>query len=211
MVMVAMFPLVVVGACGQTNASQGGASATTSTASVSPVHAYYIEAGDLPEGWEDSDPPEPGFRQMVCGVDIEPTRPMSHGAVRFGQGPIGPFLNQHVRIYDDAAAPRRVIDQLREAVPQCTEYSTKGLDNDYPEVRFMVKPLNGTDLPDGAVGWHQQAVTEEGLQVPTDMVLMARGNALVALVSHDLRDKPDPDVIDAAVKAADAKAEDASS
>lgn len=201
----ATVPLVLLGACGQARDTPDATNAPSPSGPVS-VHAYYIKAADLPGEWRDSNPPDPGFRQEVCGVDIEPTRPTSTGAIRVSQGGLGPFVNQHVRLYDDEAVSATVVAELADALPTCTEYTTTGSGEDSPAVRFTVEPLSGAELPTGAVGWRQQGQGDDGPGVISDVVLLARDRAMVALVSYEVRGEPDSEVLDAAVEAADAKA-----
>jgi hypothetical protein len=203
---VALGTALVLGmsACGEEQvqpASSGSSSAAPGEGEARPVSDRYISSGDLPKGWRDSNPPGPGFKQLVCGVDIEPVEPVDGGAIRFAQSGLGPFLVEHVRIHEDVSTPAGVVRELRAALPGCTSYETKGNKPDSPTVRFTVEPLTVKGLPDNAVAWRQTATSGAG--VTTDMVLVADDEALVAFVSHALQGPPEPDVLEAAVRALD--------
>ena len=167
-----MLLLVLVG-CGDEPAAEPSteseaAGSSTSTDGGHPVADRFIEAADLPGAWRDSEPPGPGFRQLVCGVDIEPTEPVDGGgAIRYSQGGLGPFLAQHVRIHSDAATPTAVVRDLKAALPGCSSYTTKGNREDSPSVRFDVEPLTVEGLPENAVAWRQTAAA--GSRVDPDI------------------------------------------
>lgn len=185
----------------RTSASVGGSTSASSSADTRPVADRLISADDLPGTWRDSQPPGPGFKQLVCGVDIEPAKPLDGGSFRYSQGGLGPFLAQHVRIHTDPATPSAVVHDLRASLPECTSYETKGNKADSPTVRFDVEPLSVAGLPDNAVAWRQTAVT--GSRLTTDMVLVADDEALVAFTSYKLKDYPDPQVLEDALGALD--------
>ncbi|WP_338749367.1 hypothetical protein [Janibacter alittae] len=193
--------------CGDEPAPEGAGSApaaseVSSSASSTddrPVADRFITSKDLPGTWRDSEPPGPGFKQLVCGVDIEPQKPVDGGAIRYSQGGLGPFLAQHVRIHSDATTPAAVVRDVKASLTGCTSYETKGNKADSPTVRFDVEPLEVKGLPANAVAWRQTATTGAGLT--TDMVLVTDDHALVALVSYALKDEPDPQVLEDAVSA----------
>ena len=197
--------LLVLAGCGDEPVADTATSDETSTGASAradgdrPVVDRFIEASDLPGSWRDSEPPGPGFKQLVCEVDIEPVEPVDGGAIRFSQGGLGPFLAQHVRIHSDDATPTAVVRDLKAALPGCTSYTTKGNREDSPSVRFDVEPLTVEGLPDNAVAWRQTPDT--GSRLTTDLVLVADGEALVALTSYELEDEPDPQVLEQAVAA----------
>lgn len=203
--------VLTMSACGQD--ADGGEESPATTTGVSQgtsdgaqdrrVSERYISADDLPGEWRASDPPGAGFRQQVCGVDIEPAEPVDGGAIRYSQGSLGPFLAQHVRIHEDPSTPRAVVTELKGALPGCTSYETKGNRPDSPTVRFDVEPLTVAGLPDNGVAWRQTATT--GSRVTTDMVLVADDEALVAFVSYRLQEPPEPQVLEDAVAAFTAK------
>lgn len=197
--------VMVMGACGGEAAP--GAEARTSVGTPIPsdsddarsIGDRFISADDLPGSWRDSEPPGPGFEQLVCGVNIEPAKPVDGGAIRYSQGGLGPFLAQHVRIHARGTTPAAVVRDLKASLPGCTSYETKGDKPDSPTVRFDVEPLTVAGLPDEAVAWRQTAAT--GSRLTTDMVLVADEQALVALTSYRLKDHPDPQVLEDAVAA----------
>ena len=53
--------------------------------------------------------------------------------------------------------------------------------------------------PAGSVSWRQ--VSQGRVPVTSDLVVLARGSALVVLMSYALRDEPDPRVLEGAVAA----------
>lgn len=197
--------VIVLGGCSGEAAPGAGARTSAGT----PIHSEsddarsvadrFVSADDLPGSWRDSEPPGPGFKQLVCGVDIEPARPVDGGAIRYSQGGLGPFLAQHVRIHSDDTTPAAVIRDLEASLTGCTSYETKGDKADSPTVRFDVEPLPVAGLPDNAVAWRQTAAT--GSRLTTDMVLVADEQTLVAFTSYRLQDHPDPQVLEDAVAA----------
>ncbi len=199
----------VVSACGSEGGSAGtaGGSATSSSSSSGTVEeadlrAWMVRAEDLPGRWRSSERPTGGFRQQVCGVDIEPTPPTSGDRVRFSQGGLGPFLAQYVRLHDSARVPQRVVGDLQGALQGCDHYTTKG-DGSGQSARFRVEPLQVDGLPDHAVAWRQTAT--RGARITTDMVLVAKGEGLVAFVSYAVREDPNPQVVADAVAALERK------
>lgn len=177
-----------------------GSSSPSSSTKARPVADRFVSGKDLPGTWRESSPPGAGFKQLVCGVDIEPQKPVDGGAIRYSQGGLGPFLAQHLRIHSDATTPAAVVRDLKASLPGCTSYETKGNKSDSPTVRFDVEPLEVEGLPANAVAWRQQATTGGPT---TDMVLMTDDHALVAFVSYALKDDPDPQVLEDAVGAFD--------
>lgn len=152
----------------------------------------------LPPGWQDSNSQGIDYRTTVCGVDIEPDDPVRATSIRFSQGPVGPFLEQHVRIYDDDVAAR-VVDRLRAALPGCEEYSTTGTSPDSPTATFAVAPLTVPGAPADSVAWRQ---TSQGdVEITADVLLIRRGVAAVLLMSYALRSTPDPKVLEQAAAA----------
>lgn len=211
-VAVALALVLVAGltACGDEPAPEHGSRTPTSAGGVTdesgstdarPVADRFIYADDLPGTWRHSAPPGPGFRQLVCGVDVEPAKPVGGDAIRYSQGGLGPFLAQHVRIHSGATTPAAVVGDLKASLPGCTSYETQGNKGDSPTVRFDVEPLTVAGLPDNAVAWRQTSAS--GSRLTTDMVLVADGDALVAFTSYQLKDHPDPQVLEDAVAAFD--------
>lgn len=208
--LVAVGALVLgLSACGDEPAPAGAGSAPAASEVSSPASSKddhpvadrFIASKDLPGTWRDSEPPGPGFKQLVCGVDIEPQKPVDGGAIRYSQGGLGPFLAQHVRIHSDATTPAAVVRDLKASLSGCTSYETKGNKADSPTVRFDVEPLEVKGLPANAVAWRQTATTGGG--PTTDMVLMSDDHALIALTSYALKGHPDPQVLEDAVGAFD--------
>ncbi len=192
---------LVLAACG--TSSEGTAPADDPSTTVANPDAWFIEAGDLGGEWRDSPGGNQGFRQDVCGVDIEPEKPVEGEAIRFSQGPLGPFLDQHVRIHADDKVPAEVTKKLDEALLGCTSYSTKGTRPDSPTVRFTVEPLEVADLPEGAVAWRQQA--QSGGRITSDVVLVPKGRTLIGFFSYAVKGDPDDKVLGDALSAVDAK------
>ena len=157
-----------------------------------------ITADALPRGWRDSNSQGVDYRVSVCGVDLEPEPPVGATSIRFSQGPLGPFLEQHVRVYD-GPVPAEVVAGLREALPGCTGYTVEGGGPDRPTARFDVAPLTVQGAPKESVAWRQ---TSKGqLPVTADLVLVDRGDAAVMLMSYAIRSAPDPRVLERAVAA----------
>lgn len=98
---------------GDSDGSSGGTSASSTSSSRSSAAAglreWLIASDDLPRTWRSSEDPGSGFRQEVCGVDIEPTEPDDHDETRFSQGGLGPFLAQHVRLHSSEKTPKQVV------------------------------------------------------------------------------------------------------
>lgn len=153
---------------------------------------FLITSEALPTGWGDSNSQGIDYRLEVCGVDIEPKNPVRATSVRFSEGPLGPFLEQHVRIYDSDVVTD-VIAKLRDALPGCTEYSAKGSRPDSPEARFVVEPLTVEGAPDDSVAWRQ--TSQDDLPITADLLLIRRGDSAVMLMSYALRADPDPAVL----------------
>lgn len=157
-----------------------------------------LTARDLPEGWDDSNSQGDDYRVTVCGVDLEPTAPAKASSARFSRGPVGPFLEQHVRVYEDDVA-RRVVDELQRALPGCTEYEARGSAPHSPTAHFDVEPLTVEGAPAGSVAWRQ---TSRGdLPITSDLLIVPHQNTAVVLMSYALRDDPDPDVLEQAAAA----------
>lgn len=190
---------------GGTDGSSGGSGSSTSSSSSSApadLREWLIASDDLPGTWRSSESPGSGFRQEVCGVDIEPVEPDDHEEARFSQGGLGPFLAQHVRLHSSEETPQEVVTQLKQALPGCTEYTTDG-GGSGPSATFTVEELTVDGLPGNAVAWRQTAT--EGARVTTDMVLVAQGKGLVAFVSYALKEEADPQAMADAVAAFDGK------
>ncbi|CAI9415439.1 hypothetical protein [Nocardioides sp. T2.26MG-1] len=159
---------------------------------------YLITSESLPTGWGDSNSQGVDYRVDVCGVDLEPEPPVRATSVRFSEGPLGPFLEEHVRVYDSDLVSG-VIDQLRAALADCTGYTASGSRPDSPEARFIVKPLSVDGAPEDSVAWRQ---TSQGrIPITADLLLIRRGDAAVMLMSYAIRAVPDPAVLAAAAAA----------
>lgn len=175
-----------------------GGSADEADAALPRTSEFLLTAQDLPDGWRDSNSQGIDYRLSVCGVDLEPAPPARATSIRFSRGPVGPFLEQHVRVYrDDQVAG--VIDALRDALPGCTEYTATGTDPDSPEATFMVRPLTVPDAPEDSVAWRQ--VSQGDVRIVSDILLVRRGTTGITLVSYALKDTPDPAVLQAAAAA----------
>lgn len=187
--------LVALTACGEASESSDGAEQPVRPGDL------LITAGALPEGWSDSNSQGTDYRVTVCGVDLEPTPPTEATSVRFSRSPVGPFLEQHVRVHEDSATVQDVVDRLDEALRDCTEYeATSGADGDnHHTARFEVEPLTVEGAPDDSVAWRQ---TSQGdVPITSDLLLVPRGTSAVMLMSYALRDTPEPDVLSQAVAA----------
>lgn len=153
---------------------------------------YLITSEALPTGWGDSNSQGVDYRVDVCGVDLEPEPPVRATSVRFSQGPLGPFLEQHVRVYASDVASD-VIADLRTALADCTGYTATGTRPDSPEARFTVEPLSVDGAPEDSVAWRQ---TSQGrIPITADLLLIQRGDTAVMLMSYAIRAVPDPAVL----------------
>jgi hypothetical protein len=165
-----------------------------------PAAAYRVPLERLPAGWRASNPTGDGYRTTFCGVDMEPTAPVDSAHYRFAKGPVGPFLEQHVRAYAGSTATE-VVGAVRAALPACHEFEAAG-DADSPAVRFSVEPIELSSAaaagPD-TVAWRQAPA--DGGGVVSDVVLTRRGTAAVLLVAYSLRDAPDREALTSALAA----------
>lgn len=159
---------------------------------------FLISAGDLPEGWRDSNSQGIDYRVTVCGVDLEPQDPVRATSIRFSQGSVGPFLEQHVRVYDRDVASG-VIAELSEALPGCDSYEAAGTAEGSPTATFTVEPLEVPGAPEDSVAWRQ---TSQGdIPITSDQLLVRRGDAAVLFVSYALKATPDAAVLEQAAAA----------
>lgn len=192
--------LGLVAACGACGGASPGGSVTGAPAEPELRSTDLLITTDaLPDGWRDSNAPGVDYRVSVCGVDLEPQPPVRATSVRFSRGPLGPFLEQHVRVYDDDGVAARVAGQLRESLPGCASYDAGGSAPGSPAATFTVEPLTVAGAPDGSVAWRQ--VAQGDLPITSDLVLVPRGPAAVVLMSYAIRDVPDPRVLEQAVAA----------
>lgn len=112
----------------------------------------------LPAGWNRTEPRDSGgFRMTVCGVDLEPAPPIDAAAARWQQTPTGPWLEQHVRVYDDPTA-RNVLAALKEALPGCERYTAT--DEAGGSTTFDVTRLTLDSAGSNTVTWRQRLVPE---------------------------------------------------
>ena len=178
----------------------GGSSDPAPAATPVPAVHYRVPLEQLPTGWRASNASGDGYRTTFCGVDMEPATPVDSAHYRFAKGPVGPFLEQHVRSYAENTAAE-VIGAIRTALPDCREFEAAG-DESGPAVRFTVEPLDLSSAaasgPD-TVAWRQEPANGTG--VASDVVLTRRGNTAVLLVAYSLRDEPDRDALTAALAA----------
>ena len=135
----------------------------------------------------------------VCGVDLEPEEPTATQQVRFARTAVGPFLYQYVREYAPAGPPGQVTSALAEALPGCTMFTTRGDAPGSPEASFSLAQLAVADLPAGSVAWRMTPRTDN--PITQDVVLIPRGDTLVAFLSASLGTEPDPAVLEAAIDA----------
>jgi hypothetical protein len=178
-------------------AACGGSPDPAPAAPSVPPAQYQVPVDQLPDGWRTSNTSGDGYRTTICGVDLEPAAPVDFVHYRFAKGPVGPFLEQHVRSYtgDTAAA---VIGAIQTALPGCREFEAAG-DEDSPAVRFSVEPLTLSAAGPDTVAWRQEPA--DGSGVVSDIVLTRRGNTAVLLMAYGLRDEPDRAALTAALAA----------
>lgn len=162
-----------------------------------PATALLLTAGDLPEGWRDSTTSDSGYRTTVCGVDLEPDPPVDTAKIRFARSGLGPFFEQHVRVYDSDTGSR-VIHAVQAALPGCTRFEAANPDGS-ESATFAVEPLVVDGLDAESVAWRQFPVT--GTDVIADFLMTRRGNTVVVLLSYSLGEDPDPAAMAAALAA----------
>jgi hypothetical protein len=181
-------------------AACGGSPDPAPAAPAVPPAQYQVPVDQLPDGWRVSNPSGDGYRTTFCGVDMEPTAPVDSAHYRFAKGPVGPFLEQHVRSYAGNTAAE-VIGAIQTALPGCQEFEAAA-DESSPAVRFAVKRLTLSSTsasgPD-TVAWQQEPA--DGSGVVSDVVLTRRGTTAVLLVAYSLRDEPDRAALTAALAA----------
>lgn len=181
-------------------ACDGSSDPAPATPSAPPAQSYRVPVERLPDGWRASNPGGDGYRTTFCGVDMEPVAPVDSAHYRFSKGPVGPFLEQHIRSYAGSTAAG-VIGAVQTALPDCREFEAAG-DESSPAVRFSVEPLvlasAAASGPD-TVAWRQEPADGKG--VVSNVVLTRRGNAAVLLVAYSLRDEPDRAALQAALAA----------
>ncbi len=118
----------------------------------------------LPPAWTLTTPRDSGgFRMTICGVDIEPRPPIDGAAKRWQQTPTGPFLEQHVRVYDNSTA-RDVLAALKEAIPGCREYTAT--DAKGGSSSFTVSPLTLRSADRHTIAWRQKLVVPQRDSAP---------------------------------------------
>ncbi|GGL39598.1 hypothetical protein GCM10012283_22670 [Phycicoccus endophyticus] len=208
LVLAAMGVMAVTGCGSEQNpqAATSAASAASAAGSSSPAAsdaaledratAMLLPEGSLGDGWRLSDPPQPGFRMTICGVDIEPEQPRGVALRRFAQSGLGPFVVQYVEVHRDGLADE-VVSALREALPGCTRFSSTGEAADSPEESFVVDEVRTEDVPEDTVVVRMTSQGEH--QVTQDIAFVARGEFLVGLVSFVGGRPPDPGVIETAL------------
>lgn len=191
--------LLVVGcgveSSGDTAAPGGNASGTAGPTSAQRV---LLSPADLPKGFATSGGQSAAYRQQVCGVDIEPSKPVQTASARFSQGPLGPFVEQRVRVYgDDSAAG--VVQALRAALASCTSYQLPA-SGTAPAATVAVTPLDLPQLGDESVAWRQ--VPQTDLPITTDVVMIRSGRTVVLLTSYALKQAPPEATVEQAATAA---------
>ncbi|MGN6299603.1 MAG: hypothetical protein ACTHN8_00735 [Angustibacter sp.] len=163
-----------------------------------PAQALLVSASDLPDGFRDSGGQSPGYAQQVCGVDIEPTAPVRTADARFSQGPLGPFVEQRVRVYADDSATA-MMARLRRALATCDHYDLPASAT-APAARIDVRPLSLPTFGEESLAWRQTPRTT--LPVTTDVVLIRSGRTVVLVTSYALKQAPDDDTARVAAQAA---------
>lgn len=146
--------------------------------------------------WRLSQPPQPGFRLTVCGVDIEPEEPRGSARRRFAQSSVGPFLSQYVQAHRDGLADE-VVTKLKAALPSCTTFETKGESPSSPVSKFTIDKANFAPVPDNAVVWRMTSQGEH--KITQDLALVADGEFLIGFVSIAAGNPPDATVITQAI------------
>ena len=178
----------------------GGSSDPAPAAAPLPPAHYRVPVEQLPTGWRVSNPGGDGYHTTFCGVDMEPVAAVDSARYRYSKGPVGPFLEQHIRSYAGNTAAE-VIGAVQAALPECREFDAAGDDNN-PTVRFTVAPVKLSSAaasgPD-TVAWRQKPA--DGSGVVSDVVLTRRGTTAVLLVAYSLRDEPDRAALTAALAA----------
>ena len=177
-----------------------GSSEPAPAAPPVPAAHFQVPLEQLPAGWRTSNPSGTGYRTTFCGVDMEPAAPVDTAQYRFAKGPVGPFLEQHIRSYAGSTAAE-VIGAIQTALPGCSQFEAAG-DEGSPAVRFTVEPLTLSSAAASGpetVAWRQKPA--DGSGVASDVVLTRRGNAAVLLVAYSLRDEPDRDALTSALAA----------
>lgn len=142
--------------------------AATPTPTVDPTEVATMAGGNgmslplmlddsfLPVGWNRTQPRDSGgFRMTICGVDLEPAEPIDHASAMWQRSPTGPWLEQHVRVYDNGTA-RNVLAALKEAVPGCETYTAT--DANGGSSTFQVFPLTLRSGDNNTVSWRQRLV-----------------------------------------------------
>lgn len=193
--------VLALGACLLTLAvtACGGSPEPVPSAPSVPADHYRVTVEQLPAGWRTSNARGDGYRTTFCGVDMEPTAPVDTASYRFAKGPVGPFLEQHIRSYAGNTAAE-VMGEIQTALPKCREFEAVGGEGQ-PSVRFSVQPLNLSPAASGpdVVAWRQEPA--DGTGVMSDVVLTRRGTTAVLLVAYSLRDEPDRAALTAALAA----------
>jgi len=194
--------LVGVSAVAAVLVACGGANATTpARAKPTDVPApkqWVIKVGDLPQGWRESNPPVGDFRVTVCGVDLEPALAIRAGAWRWTQSPVGPFLEQQVRVYRDDQA-QQVISALKAAMRTCTKTEVPKSTNSSETATFTIKAITVAGAGPDSVAWRQTLVSDQ--PITSEVVLTRRGRTAVLFNSYTVGSKLDPNVLVRAVAA----------
>lgn len=201
----------VLVACGSAPATTPGGTASAGTSagtSARPTDArpadvpapkqWVITVGDLPKGWRESSPPSGDFRVTVCGVDLEPALAIRAGAWRWSKSPVGPFLEQHVRVYRDDQA-QQVITALQAALTSCTRTEVPKSPNSSEKVTYTITPITVAGAGPDSVAWRQTLVADR--PITSEIVLTRRGRTAVLFNSYALGSTPDPLVLTRAVAA----------
>jgi hypothetical protein len=190
--------VVLCAGCGVEDSGQGVRARPSAGATAESV---LVSAADLPEGFADSAGQSAGYRQRVCGVDLEPSQPVQTASRRFSQGPLGPFVEQRVRVYDDDSAAA-VMTALRAALASCDRYELPATGT-APAVELAVQPLNLPSLGEESVAWRQVPRTD--LPITTDVVMIRSGRTVVLITSYALKHAPPQQTVEQAAAAAAAR------
>lgn len=192
--------VLLLTSCGADDAGSAGTAAPGSTPVATPAaSSLLVRAQDLPSGFRDSGGQDGGYRQTVCGVDIEPVPPVDSASARFSEGPLGPFVEQRVRVY---AGDTDVVSRVRAALEGCTKYSLPATASG-PAAVLDVQRLDVPPLGDESVAWSQTARTD--VPITTDVVMIRSGNTVALVTSYALKTPPDPDVVMRAAQAVAAR------
>ena len=155
-----------------------------------------LSVEQVPEGFAEDGGENPQYRTTVCGVPVETVDPVDTASARFSLGPVGPFLEQRVRVYAEADGTAAVA-ALREALAGCESYTTED-----GGTQVAVSPLEAGEHGDDAVALRLEP--QGDLQAVNDVLLVRYGTAVVMLSALAIDgEEPDPGWLQDAADALD--------